>query len=45
MSVARSTLAFPPGLEKALKEVVCKWEGETYAEYTPVENEPPVSKH
>jgi len=43
--IARSTLACPPGLEEALKEVVYKWAAETYAEFTPMENEPPVSNH
>ena len=38
--VARSTRGCPPGLEKALKEVVFKWPSEAYAEYTTVDEMP-----
>ena len=37
---ARSTRGCPPGLEKALKEVVYKWAAETYAEFTAVDELP-----
>ena len=42
--IARSTQGCPPGLEKALKEVVYKWAAKTYSEFTVVD-EAPVSKH
>lgn len=38
--VARSTRGCPPGLEKALKEVVYKWAGETYADFIAVDEMP-----
>jgi hypothetical protein len=41
--VARSTHGCPPGLEKALKEVVYKWAEAAYAEFT-VTDELPVFK-
>ncbi len=38
--IARSTRGCPPGLEKALKEVVYKWAGETYADFIAVDEMP-----
>ena len=38
--VARSTRGCPPGLEKALKDVVFKWASEAYEEYTTVDEMP-----
>ena len=38
--IARSTRGCPPGLEKALKEVVYKWAAETYADYIAVDDTP-----
>ena len=38
--VVRSTRGCPPGLEKALKEVIYKWAGETYAEFMAVDEMP-----
>ena len=37
---ARSTRGCPPGLEKALKEVVYRWAAEAYAEFTTVDDLP-----
>ena len=42
--IARRTLAGPPGLKKALREVVHRWASETYDEFTTVD-EVPESKH
>ena len=42
--IARSTQGCPPGLEKALKEVVYKWAAKAFTEFTTVD-EAPVSKH
>ncbi len=38
--IARSTRGCPPGLEKALKEVVYKWAAEAYAEFIAVDEMP-----
>ena len=38
--VARSTRGCPPGLEKALKEVVYRWAAEAYADFTMVDELP-----
>ena len=38
--VARSTRGCPPGLEKALKEVVYKWATEAYTEFIAVDELP-----
>ncbi len=38
--IARSTRGCPPGLEKALKEVVYKWAENSYAEFTAVDDMP-----
>ena len=38
--IARSTQGCPPGLEKALKEVVYKWAAERYTEFTEVDELP-----
>jgi hypothetical protein len=38
--VARSTRGCPPGLEKALKEVVYKWAAEAYTEFAMVDEMP-----
>ncbi len=38
--IARSTQGCPPGLEKALKEVVYRWAAEAYAEFTAVDDLP-----
>ena len=38
--IARSTQGCPPGLEKALKEVVYKWAAKAYTEFTTVGDRP-----
>ncbi len=38
--VARSTRGCPPGLERALKEVVYRWAAEAYTEFTAVDDLP-----
>jgi hypothetical protein len=38
--IARSTQGCPPGLEKALKEVVYKWAAKAYTEFTAVDELP-----
>jgi hypothetical protein len=38
--VARSTRGCPPGLEKALKEVVYKWAAKTYADFIAMDELP-----
>ena len=38
--VARSTRGCPPGLEKALKEVIYKWAEDTYADFMAVDEMP-----
>ncbi len=38
--IARSTRGCPPGLEKALEEVVHKWAAKTYGDFTPVDTFP-----
>ena len=38
--IARSTRGCPPGLEKALKEVVFKWAEQAYSEFTIVDDVP-----
>ena len=38
--VARSTQGCPPGLEKALKEVVYKWAATAFTEFTTVDERP-----
>ena len=38
--VARSTQGCPPGLEKALKEVVYKWAAKAFTEFTTVDERP-----
>ena len=38
--IARSTEGCPPGLEKALKEVVYKWAAKAFTEFTEVDERP-----
>lgn len=38
--IARSTQGCPPGLEKALKEVVYKWAAKAYTEFAAVDERP-----
>ena len=38
--IARSTRGCPPGLEKALKEVVYQWAAKAYTEFTTVDDRP-----
>ena len=38
--IARSTQGCPPGLEKALKEVVYKWAAKAFTEFTTVDDRP-----
>jgi hypothetical protein len=38
--IARSTQGCPPGLEKALKEVVYKWAAKAFTEFTEVDERP-----
>jgi hypothetical protein len=38
--IARSTQGCPPGLEKALKEVVYKWAAKAYNEFAAVDERP-----
>ena len=38
--IARSTQGCPPGLEKALKEVVYQWAAKAYTEFTTVDDRP-----
>jgi hypothetical protein len=38
--IARSTRGCPPGLEKALKDVIYKWAAKTYADYIAVDDTP-----
>ena len=38
--VARSTRGCPPGLQKALKEVIYNWAREAYTEFTAVDEMP-----
>ena len=38
--IARSTEGCPPGLEKALKEVVHKWAAKAFTEFTTVDERP-----
>ena len=42
--IARSIQGCPPGLEKALKEIVYKWAAKAYTELTTVD-EVSISKH
>ena len=38
--IARSTQGCPPGLEKALREVVYKWAATAFTEFTEVDDRP-----